>query len=277
MGGRSRRGIVLLIMVGFLTSRSTLAQAIPAQRILARVNGQDISEALFKVYAASKTGQPLARLSPVVRQALLEGLINTALLAQDGSRLKTSPTLQAGREMAIMSYLSTVYAAHFAQTRKLSNQQIQAGYQQLLATGAVQQYHLLQILMPDMTTGERVRAQLAQGLPFAKAVSDFSRDPVSRAKGGDLGWVSATTTVPNLAKPNELPEVLRIASELRTGGISEPFANSTGVHILMLVATEALPLADVKSRIQFMLLEKALIAHTAKLRAAAHITQLASP
>ena len=274
---RGRAPLAVLLLSACLACGATAMADSPATQTLVRVNGQNITEIMLEVFAISSTGQPLARLSPTVRQALLDQLINTALLAQDGSRLKLTDSLKAGRELADMRYLSSVDVAHTMQSEKFSEQQIETEYEQLVAAHAVQQYHLLQILLPDMTTGERVRSLLAQGMPFGRAASLYSRDPGSRLKGGDLGWVSATTATPSLASPTELGEVLRIASELRIGGISEPFANSTGVHILLLVATETLPLADVKPRIESLLLQKALIAHTAQLRATAKITRLNPP
>ncbi len=268
---------VLVLTTCLAIGAAAAAGASTDTRTLASVNGQNITEIMLKVFAISKTGQPLANLSPTVRQALLDELINTALLAQDGSQIKFTESLKAGRELADMRYLSSVDIAHTMQSQKFSDQQVQAEYNQLVAVHVLQQYHLLQILVPDMATGERVRALLAQGMPFGHAAGLYSRDPGSRLKGGDLGWVSASTPAPGLASPAEMGEVMRVASELRIGGISEPFANSAGVHILMLVATETLPLADVKPRVEAVLMQQALLTHTAQLRAAAKIKQFDQP
>ncbi len=274
--GRGAR-LAVLMVAACLACGAALAATQPADPTLARVNGQDISETMLEVYALSKTGQPLARLAPAIRQALLDELVNTALLAQEGSRLQLNAALKAGRQLSDMRYLSSVDAAQFAKSYRVTPQQEQAEYDQLVAAHAVQQYHLLQILLPDMVTAERVRALLAQGVPFARAAILYSHDPVSRPKSGDLGWLSAPVTVPYVANAPEMGEVLRIASELRIGGISEPFANSSGVHIVMLLGTQTLPLAAIKPRIDEILLQQALIARTAQLRAAAHITQLSPP
>lgn len=275
MGARVR--LAVLLVAWCLACGAAAASTSPARQTLVRVNGQNISEIMLKVYALSKTGRPLARLSKTVRRELLEALISTSLLAQEGSRLKTTAALTAGRELANMRYLSTVDVAHFMQTHKFSAQRVKAEYDRLVAARTVQQYQLLQILLPDMAAGERVRALLAQGVPFAHAVSLYSHDPISRPKGGDLGWLSQPVAVPYVANALEMNQVLRIASDLRIGGISEPFANSFGVHIIMLLATKPLPLAAVKARIKGILMQQSLIAHTVKLRAAAHVTQLAHP
>ncbi len=275
MGGKVR--LTILVLASCLAGSATAAPVAPEGQTVARVNGEDISETMLEVYALSKTHQPLAHLSPAVRKELLDGLINTALLAQEGNRLKSTPSLKAGRELTDMRYFSSVDVEQFMQNQKFSAQQIQAEYDQLVAVHAVQQYHLLQILLPDMATGERVRALLAQGMAFARAANVYSRDPVSGPKGGDVGWLSLTAAAPYVADADEMGEVRRIASELRVGGISEPFANSMGVHIVMPIGTQNLPLAAVKGRINEILLQQALIAYTAQLRAAAHITQLATP
>lgn len=276
MGARAR--LTLLAVVWCLVCGAAAARTIgPANQTIVRVNGQRISATMLEVYVLSITGQPLARLSPTVRQALLNRLINTVLLAQEGSRLKLTAALKAGRELAAMRYLSSIDVAHFMQSDRVSAQAIRAEYQRLVAAHALLQYHVLQILLPNMATGERVRALLAQGMPFGRAASLYSRDPVNRLEGGDLGWLSEPVAVPYVGSAPEVGEVLRIASQLRIGGISEPFANSTGVHIIMLLARQPLPLAAVKARIRGILLQQALIAHAAQLRAAAHVTHPTKP
>lgn len=275
MGGKVR--LTILVLASCVACAATAAPAAPEAQTLARVNGQDISQTMLEVYALSKTRQPLAHLSPAIRQELLNDLINQAVLAQDGSRLKSDASLKAGRELADMRYLSSVDVANFLKTQTFSTEQIQAEYDKLVAAHAVEQYHVLQILLPDMATGQRVRAELAQGMPFARAASTYSRDPVSGPKGGDLGWLSLGEAVPLLANAAEMGDVRRITSQLRTGAISEPFANSAGVHIVMPLGTQTLPLAAVKGRINEILLQQAMSARTAQLRSAAHITQVASP
>lgn len=265
---RPRSLLALLCMACGVAAASTGAGTRP----LVKVNGQTINEVMLQVFAMSKTGQPLARLSPTAHQKLLDTLINTALLAQEGSRLKNTAALKAGRELANMRYLSTLDITHFMQTHRIGAQQIKTEYDRLVAENAVQQYHVLQILLPNMATGERVRALLAQGMPFARAVTLYSRDPRSRLRGGDLGWIWQAAGIPYLATAGEMSQVLRIASDLRVGGISEPFANSSGVHIIELLARKPLPLAAVKAGIRDSLLQQSLIKHTAQLRAAAHIT-----
>lgn len=275
MGGGLK--VSLLIVASCVACGTTVAASPPVTQTLVRVNGQDISETMLKVYALSKTGEPLARLSPAVRQSLLAALVNTALLAQEGGHLKFTAALEAGRKLARMRYLSSVDIAHLMLSDRFSPQQIRAEYKRLAAAHALEQYQLRQILLPDMAAGEHVRTLLAQGMPFARAVSLYSHDPVSRPKGGDLGWLSRPVAVPYVANAAEMGNVLRIASELRTGGISEPFVNRSGVHIVELLAARLMPLAAVKKRIKGILLRQALVAHTARLRSAARITELTHP
>lgn len=65
--------------------------------------------------------------------------------------------------------------------------------------------------------------ELRQGGDFATAARRFSQDPVSRDKGGDLGW---------FRRGQMIAEFEREAFRMRPGVISEPVETSFGYHII---------------------------------------------
>jgi len=68
-----------------------------------------------------------------------------------------------------------------------------------------------------------LKQKIEGGKSFAELASEFSEDPGSKIKGGDLGWSS----------PGEFtPAFERVANSLEVGQISEPFKTTFGWHIL---------------------------------------------
>ncbi len=132
------------------------------------------------------------------------------------------------------------------------------------------QVHLRHILIK---TGPQARekadgllAQIKDGGDFAKLAAESSDDPGSKARGGDLSWVTPGQTVPAFEKaafalkqPNDLSPVVQ---------------TQFGYHIIQLVERkegQAVPFEQAKNRIGAMLrdekMKEALRAHVQGLKA----------
>ncbi len=70
---------------------------------------------------------------------------------------------------------------------------------------------------------DEVLGKLAAGETFAKLAQEYSDDPGSAAKGGDLGFLAADALEPELAKT---------VSSLKVGDVSSPVTSSAGMHVL---------------------------------------------
>lgn len=68
-----------------------------------------------------------------------------------------------------------------------------------------------------------IKQKIEDGKSFAELASEYSEDPGSKIKGGDLGWAS----------PGEfVPAFENVAGSLEIGQLSEPFKSPFGWHIL---------------------------------------------
>ncbi len=68
-----------------------------------------------------------------------------------------------------------------------------------------------------------LKQKIESGKSFAELASEFSEDPTTKVKGGDLGWYG----------PGEfVPAFENVADSLEIGQISEPFKTQFGWHIL---------------------------------------------
>lgn len=99
----------------------------------------------------------------------------------------------------------------------------------------VQQTHARHILIrPDaITSDEQARQQLLEikqrienGADFAKLASEFSQDPGSKVNGGDLGWSTPGSFVPQFEQ---------VMNSLALNQISEPFRSQFGWHIMQVL------------------------------------------
>ena len=68
-----------------------------------------------------------------------------------------------------------------------------------------------------------IKKKIEDGKSFAELASEFSEDPTTKVKGGDLGWYSPGEFVPTFED---------VADSLEINQISEPFKTQFGWHIL---------------------------------------------
>ncbi len=91
------------------------------------------------------------------------------------------------------------------------------------------------LVVPNVVSGEnqvrqrleRIRQRILAGAPFSEMAKLHSQDQQSRAKGGDLGWLSPG---------DKDSEFEKVASELAVGEISTVFQTGAGFHLVQLDA-----------------------------------------
>jgi peptidyl-prolyl cis-trans isomerase C len=71
---------------------------------------------------------------------------------------------------------------------------------------------------------QRIRQEIAQGLPFAEAAKKYSQDP-SSAVGGDLGYFPP--------RSNDADPFIRTASRLKVGELSDVVHTEFGCHLIL--------------------------------------------
>jgi len=122
----------------------------------------------------------------------------------------------------------------------------------------VQEYQARHILVkPDAVRSpekarelaENVRRELLSGADFAELARRFSEDPLSAAKGGDLGWVRADQLVPGFAK---------VMTALPLNTLSEVSESRFGFHLIEVLATREADISDeqLKNRARRILTER---------------------
>lgn len=83
--------------------------------------------------------------------------------------------------------------------------------------------HVRHILAPTKEAIDKIAAELKAGADFAVLASKRSTDAATRMDGGDLGYMTADDATPEFAK---------VIRSTPSGGISRPFEDQTGWHVV---------------------------------------------
>jgi peptidyl-prolyl cis-trans isomerase SurA len=86
---------------------------------------------------------------------------------------------------------------------------------------------------------DTMRARIAGGADFSEIASKSSEDPVSKARGGDLGW---------FAQDDYGTEFGTAVTALTDGQVSEPFKTQAGWHIVQRVGSRQVNATDENRR-----------------------------
>ena len=133
------------------------------------------------------------------------------------------PRMKPGQVSAVLQTGSGFHLVKLNEVRTASGAQI------------IKQTHLRHILLKtsevedDATVQQKLaamRTQILAGGDFAVLAKASSADPGSAIEGGDLGWTTLATFV---------PEFVRHADALKDNEISEPFKTQFGWHIVQML------------------------------------------
>ena len=96
---------------------------------------------------------------------------------------------------------------------------------------------------------QNVRRELLSSGDFAELARRFSEDPLSAAKGGDLGWVRADQLVPGFAS---------VMTELQLNTLSEVTRSRFGFHLIEVLETRESDISEeqMKNRARQILTER---------------------
>lgn len=97
------------------------------------------------------------------------------------------------------------------------------------------------ILVDDEKTAKEVQKKLKEGGDFAKLAEEYSKDPGSKSKGGDLGF---------FGKGAMVPEFEKVAFTLDKGETSDLVKSDYGVHIIKVTDKRENKFEDKKEQIE---------------------------
>ncbi len=127
---------------------------------------------------------------------------------------------------------------------EVSEKEMKKMYEEQYKVEEVEARH---ILVKDEKTAKEVKQKLEDGGDFAKLAKEYSTDPGSKEKGGELG---------SFGRGQMVPEFEQAAFTLEPGKISEPVKSQHGFHIIEVLNQKTQSFEDAEYQIKKSLLQQ---------------------
>ena len=223
------------------------ALALPAQaQNVAIVNGKPVPMARVDALIEQATSQGQPRTPELEAQARDEVVLREMFVQQaEKQGLAATPRYKTQMELARQSILIRDLFAAFQKAHPVTDADIQAEYDKFKAQASGVEYHVSHILVEKEDDAKSLIVKLKNGESFEALAKQYSKDPGSGEKGGDLDWASPNSFV---------PEFSAAMVKLKKGEMTDvPVKSQFGWHVIKVVDTREAqfpPLAEVKPQIQ---------------------------
>ena len=199
----------MLSKIAVATLFGVAACAVSAQNI-AVVNGKPVPVErmqLLKQQIEERSGREL----PAEMEAQLkEEVIAREIFMQEAARrgLDRTPEYKQNLEMARQTLLIRELFVNFEKANPVTDAEIKAEYDKVAASNSGKEYRTSHILVETEDQAKALIADIKAGKKkFADAAKQASKDPGSGAQGGDLGWSTPDSYVPEFAQAKKLVSV----------------------------------------------------------------------
>jgi peptidyl-prolyl cis-trans isomerase C len=240
----------------------------------ATVNGTPISQRTVDmlVKQGASSGQPD---TPESRKAIIDQLALQMVTAEEAIKkgLDKSPEIADQVNAIKQSVLANAYVQDFIKSNPITDDMLKVEYERIKTTMTGMQYKARHILVAKEAEAKDIIAKLKKDPgSFAKLATERSKDPGSKAKGGDLGWFDLSGMV---------PEFGAAVSKLEKSQFTqEPVKTQFGYHVILLEDSrpvEPPPLDQVKPQLSQYLLQQNVMKHLDALKAGAKIEVIGAP
>ncbi len=194
--------------------------------VVATINGQPIH--LSELEVAQQALPPQYRNMPLqaVFPALLDRIVDSKLVVQDGRKNKVGDDPAFKKRMVFVE--EQVIQDFWLQreiARKVTAEKLQQRYEERLKSmPAEEEVHARHILVASEDEAKAIIADLKKGGAFDKIAKEKSTDKASGAEGGDLGWFK---------KSDMVKEFADAAFALKKGEMTEaPVKTQFGYHVI---------------------------------------------
>jgi peptidyl-prolyl cis-trans isomerase C len=209
-------------------SPATSPAAVPAvdpSKVVARVNGMDITEGDLSVAAEDPALQMPNVPDEQKRELLIGYLIDLKLGSKAAEAAKVGSDPEFVRKLAY-NRDKTLLDAYLEQEAKkaVTTEAARKLYDETVKNlPAEQEVHARHILVDTEEEAKKAAARVKGGEDFAKVAGEMSKDPGSKTDGGDLGFFTKDRMVEPFAEA---------AFKLEPGQISDPVKSQFGWHVI---------------------------------------------
>ena len=265
LGHRRTASLALLLATGVFLAGPVRAEE---SKVLAKIDGQPITEADVALAAASLASQLAQMPEDMRKRVVLDRIIDMRLVAAAATKagLDQSPAYKARMEQVRAQLLVSEFVKGKIEPQ-VTPEKVKARYDKD-AAGFVppEEYRARHILVKTEDEAKAIIADLAKGGDFAKIAEEKSQDPGSAKQGGDLGFFSAGDMV---------PEFETATQALKAGEVTKtPVKSQFGFHVIKLEEKRKQPvptLDQVKDQVRQAVVGEVFTAELDALKKAAKI------
>ena len=189
------------------------------------VNGKAITKTQLDKLV-QKSGQPD---NPQVRDQAREMLVTKELILQEADKRGVIQK-ESVREQLEQSRVGILVAAVFedyVEKEGVTEAELKAAYESVKAQYTGKEYHVEHILVEKEADAKAIITQLKAGGNFEEIAKAKSKDPGSAPSGGDLGWVTEKSLVPEFSKA---------MVQLKPGQVTDkPVKSQFGWHVIKMM------------------------------------------
>ncbi|GJD48927.1 putative parvulin-type peptidyl-prolyl cis-trans isomerase [Methylobacterium crusticola] len=270
-------GLVLPVAAGAQTPPAPAPAAAPApapspDTVVAKVNGAPITAGDLAV-AADDPALSLPGVGDAQKQGLLvDYMVDLKLGAQAAEKAKVGENPDFTRKLAYFrdKLLLDEYLEREAK-KAVTPAAERALYDETVkAMKPEEEVHARHILVDNEADAKKIAARIKGGEDFSKVAAEVSKDPGSKAEGGDLGWFTKERMVAPFADA---------AFKLDAGKISDPVKTQFGWHVIRVEEKRTKPVPsfeEMKEQVEAYLTRKTQQDIIAKLREQGKIEKTAA-
>ena len=196
--------------------------------VVATVNGQPVRLSELEIAQQALPQQYRNMPLQAVFPALLDRIVDSKLVVQEGKKNKVTDDPAFKKRMAFVE--DQVMQDFWIQrevARKITPEKLQQRYEERLKSmPAEEEVHARHILVSTEDEAKAIIADLKKGAAFDKLAKEKSTDKASGAEGGDLGWFK---------KSDMVKEFADAAFALKKDELTEtPVKTQFGYHVIKL-------------------------------------------
>lgn len=244
--------------------------------VAATVNGTAISERHVEILTHQSTAQGQPN-NPELRKDILEHLSMQIILSQEAIKKKLDkvPEVSDQIDLTRQSILANAFIQDYLKNSPVSDDMLKAEYEKIKNQMAGAEYKARHILVETEAEAKGIIARLKKTPKvFEVLANEKSKDPGSKANGGDLGWFDLRAMVPEFGAA-----VAKLAKGQFT---EEPVKSQFGYHIILLEDSRPITvpaLDQIKQELQQQVQQQNLkkLLDDLKAKAKVDIAQAAAP
>lgn len=260
------KSISLILASLFFATATSLVSAADANKVIATINGTNITEGTLLRYADQR-GLPPEMPKEQQRNILIEELINRELIYQNAVSIGVdkTPAIQEEVDYQRINIIASSMLNRSSDRFAVSDADLKKEFEARKEELGGKEFKARHILLETEADAKAVIAALDKGADFAKLAGEKSKGP-SAVSGGDLGWFQPAQMVKPFSEA---------AAKLKKGKYTTaPVQTQFGWHVILLEDTRAVnppKFEDIKEQIRVGLQNKMIEDYIGKLRKAAKI------